>query len=375
MTEAEDVDKVASTAEVTQTTDENPIASDAEGCLSSLDAAEGSLDEGGSNDENSQTYYFGSSTITVGKIKEMMEKGYYVEGKARAPRAGTGHNEAIMYEEFFVASLRMPQHHALADILLKFQTQLHQLMPNAIVQLSKYFWAVGSFGGVPDGNVLMKWYELQYQPKKVETPEGEKFVKYGCPNFHAKRDGGLKLRLAIKNKWSLGWTKTCFNCHIPCLRSSEGRKSVYALYKRMNELDYVVEPEVDCLDDDSNDTAFNWVTSTIGGWDAVKEFVACKMHPLASSFGFKGVTLDTTPVLKVHTLLPIFLLEMVSTENAHHILAEVETEAKKILGSFRPKEYDALTMAKLPNGGHLNSVFEQMGLAYSPCPLPDNEAS
>jgi hypothetical protein len=99
------------------------------------------------------------------------------------------------------------------------------------------------------------------------------------------------------------------------------------------------------------------------------------MHPLASSFGFKGVTLDTTPVLKVHTLLPIFLLEMVSTENAHHILAEVETEAKKILGSFRPKEYDALTMAKLPNGGHLNSVFEQMGLAYSPCPLPDSEAS
>jgi hypothetical protein len=50
----------------------------------------------------------------------------------------------------------MPPYRALADILLKFQTQLHQLMPNAIAQLSKYFWAVGSFGGVPEGNVFVK---------------------------------------------------------------------------------------------------------------------------------------------------------------------------------------------------------------------------
>jgi hypothetical protein len=48
-------------------------------------------------------------------------------------------DEAVMYEDFFVAGLHMPSHPALADILLKFPAQLHQLMPNAIVQLSKYF--------------------------------------------------------------------------------------------------------------------------------------------------------------------------------------------------------------------------------------------
>jgi hypothetical protein len=36
----------------------------------------------------------------------------------------------------------MPPHPALTDILLKFQVQLHQLTPNAIVLLSKYFWVV-----------------------------------------------------------------------------------------------------------------------------------------------------------------------------------------------------------------------------------------
>jgi hypothetical protein len=103
--------------------------------------------------------------------------------------------------------------------------------------------------------------------------------------------------------------------------------------------------------------------------------MACKMYLLASSFDFKGVTLGTTPVLKVHTPLPVFPVEIVFAENARRILTEVETEVEKILGSFRPKEYDALTTAKLPNGGHLNRVFEQIRLAFAPHRLPDGEAS
>jgi hypothetical protein len=50
---------------------ENPTASDGEKCLASPDA-EDILSEGGSESENSWTYYFGSSVITVGKINEMV---------------------------------------------------------------------------------------------------------------------------------------------------------------------------------------------------------------------------------------------------------------------------------------------------------------
>jgi hypothetical protein len=42
-------------------------------------------------------------------------------------------------------------------------------MPNAIMQLSKYFWAVGSFGGVRSENAFVKGYELNYQPKTVDA--------------------------------------------------------------------------------------------------------------------------------------------------------------------------------------------------------------
>jgi hypothetical protein len=60
-------------------------------------------------------------------------------------------------------------------LLLKFLTRLQQLTPNAIVQLSKYFWAVGIFRGVPSGDAFVKRYELHYQPM-VETDGGVLFA-------------------------------------------------------------------------------------------------------------------------------------------------------------------------------------------------------
>jgi hypothetical protein len=44
------------------------------------------------------------------------------------------------------------------------------------MQLSKIFWVVDSFGGVPSGNLFAKSYELHYQPKTVLTPEGDQIV-------------------------------------------------------------------------------------------------------------------------------------------------------------------------------------------------------
>jgi hypothetical protein len=39
---------------------------------------------------------------------------------------------------------------------------LYQLTPNTITQLSKIFWEVSSFSGVPSGNFFAKRYELHY---------------------------------------------------------------------------------------------------------------------------------------------------------------------------------------------------------------------
>jgi hypothetical protein len=108
---------------------EMPGAPDDDGRARSAGATEDSTGGGASDGENSQTYYFGASTLTLGKIKEMVKKGYFAEGKARAPTAEAvsepDPDKAIVYENFFIASLCMHLHPALANILLHFQAQLH----------------------------------------------------------------------------------------------------------------------------------------------------------------------------------------------------------------------------------------------------------
>jgi hypothetical protein len=150
---------------------------------------------------------------------------------------------------------------------------------------------------------------------------------------------------------------------------------VHVLHLSMSVLDYTVEPEVECPDDDLNDVAFIQATTTIGGRDVVEEFVACKMFPLASGFNFKDVTVGMTLVSKVWTSLLLFLVELVPVGDVDRVLPEVETEAERFLGCFEPREHDALMTMKLLNGGCLNRVLEQMGVAYALCPLPGSEAS
>jgi hypothetical protein len=129
---------------------------------------------------------------------------------------------------------------------------------------------------------------------------------------------------------------------------------VHALHLRMSELDYAVEPKVECPNNDPNDVSFVWATAIIGGCDAVEEYIVCKMYPLVAGFSFESVTLGTTP-------LPLFAIENVTVEHTNHVLIEIEVEVERVLGSFRPKEYDALGMANISNGGCLNWVLEQMG--------------
>jgi hypothetical protein len=85
---------------------------------------EDNLDGGASDNAKLRTCYFRSSTITVSKIKEMEEKGYFPEGEAHAPGAETmpetNGDKVVMYKDFFIVGLRMRPHLALADILLHF---------------------------------------------------------------------------------------------------------------------------------------------------------------------------------------------------------------------------------------------------------------
>jgi hypothetical protein len=98
------------------------------------------------------------------------------------------------------------------------------------------------------------------------------------------------------------------------------------------------------------------------------------MYPLLLGFSFKDVTTGVTTMSRVEVPLPIFPVELISAKNIGCFLAKVEMDAERIFGSYRTKEHDACMAAKRPNNGHLNRVFEQMGVPYAPRLLLSTDA-
>jgi hypothetical protein len=157
-----------------------------------LSDASSQSDGGDARVESSQlqSFYFGPSTVTVSRIRGMVDCSYFADGMGHEPKEETvpepHADEAVLFEEFFTAGLRMPLHPVLAAILLKYQIQIHHLTPSAIVQLLKYVWVVTSFDGVPSAEGFTMRYELHYQPRKMDVDGAEVLGQYGCINFHAK---------------------------------------------------------------------------------------------------------------------------------------------------------------------------------------------
>jgi hypothetical protein len=85
----------------------------------------------------SVSYDFGRSTVARARITSLENSThYFLEGFAWAPDMESvpdpKENEAVVFEDFFIAGLRIPPHPVLLDILWKYQVQMHQLTPNAI---------------------------------------------------------------------------------------------------------------------------------------------------------------------------------------------------------------------------------------------------
>jgi hypothetical protein len=113
-----------------------------------------------------QSYDFGLSIVTVGRIRQLEALRYFAEGSTHELGEETvlklADEEAVVFNEFFAMGLWMRPHPALTEILLKYRVQLHQLTPNAFVQLSKYLWVVLSFSGVSSNDGFARRYGLHY---------------------------------------------------------------------------------------------------------------------------------------------------------------------------------------------------------------------
>jgi hypothetical protein len=153
-----------------------PADTSSEETLSSLMAEE--LRAGDSVD-------FGVSRMSSVRVQDMQRLGYFGGGVARVPRTEEvpePEGELVVFEAFFAAGLRLPAHQFVGEVLRRFNVQIHQLTPNAVVALSKYVWATTSYGGQPSVEVFAKYYCLHWQKRMI----GDEVAQFGSCTFTPK---------------------------------------------------------------------------------------------------------------------------------------------------------------------------------------------
>jgi hypothetical protein len=109
----------------------------------------------------------------------------------------------IVFEAFFAADVRLPTHRFVVEVLRRFEVQVHQLTPNAVVALAKYVPA--SVRGQPSMEVFAKNYCLHWQKMKI----GNKIAQFGSCTFTPRTGKTLAEVVEIvpcaRNKWGNWW--------------------------------------------------------------------------------------------------------------------------------------------------------------------------
>lgn len=87
----------------------------------------------------------------------------------------------------------------LTKLLLPFNMKLHHLTPNAIVQISKFIWAVRTFGGPVSVDAFCRLYELHPQSRKISLAGEEEpcEAQSGCCTF-VPRKNNKKLKPGLR---------------------------------------------------------------------------------------------------------------------------------------------------------------------------------
>jgi hypothetical protein len=131
------------------------------------------------------TVEFDVSRMSSVRVQDMQQLGYFGGRVGRVPGAEEvpePEGELVVFEAFFTASLRLPAHRFVSEVLQKFEVQVHQLTPNVVVALAKYIWATTSYGGQPSVEVFAKQYCLHWQKRKI----GHKIAQFGSCTFTPK---------------------------------------------------------------------------------------------------------------------------------------------------------------------------------------------
>jgi hypothetical protein len=315
------------------------------------------------------TVDFGVSRMSSVRVQDMQQLGYFGGGVARVPGAEEvpePEGELVVFEAFFAAGLRLPAHRFVGEVLRRFNVQIHQLTPNAVVALSKYVWATTSYGGQPSVEVLAKYYCLHWQKRMI----GNKIAQFGSCTFMPKTGKTsmevVELVPCARNKWG-NWYEFWFYVaegtveDHPRLPVAEMCSHYYSAY-----------PQFEVAEEDADEGALRCAAGLSSGRDLVEEFVAYGVWPLAHGWALGEVCPRQMPSrggMLVRS--PAFALDLHSRDPAAFV-REAEDGAVRIVGRYVPKTEGQRSWDIRGSNDRLNRVFELNRLPYGGYPGQDD---
>jgi len=300
------------------------------------------------------TFEFGESTVRSEHIADMVEVGFFKDGRAKAPPAGQTvpapeEGYAVVFRDFFTCRLRIPPYHFLREVMESFNVELQHFSPNGILTLSKFAWACESYGAMPHIDTFCSYFELQRQPKKVKDAEGvDCIAQFGSCAFMPRRTmPGPRCEISYcqKGKWEKDWMRAWFYVRTPAASKTleDGRvDKLYPYASKMKELKPFskVDPSQPMSEERlACDKAFVLACRHSGGRDLVEEMVAADYWPLGRRADEFTIEMVQVPVFGPPQGLsfPWFRAGLPEGETKESFIDRVEVLARRIVGKISEK--------------------------------------
>jgi hypothetical protein len=314
------------------------------------------------------TVEFGVSWISSVRVQDMQQLGYFGSRVGRVPGAEEvpePEGELVVFESFFTVGLRLPAHRFVAEVLQRFEVQVHQLTSNAVVALAKYVWAATSYGGQLSVEVFAKHYCLHWQKRKIR----HEIAQFGSCTF-TPRTGKTSMEVmelvpCARNKWGNWWD---FWFYV-----SEGAVEDHPglLVAVMCSHYYVAYPLFEVAEDDEDEGALRCAARMSSGRNLVEEFIGYGVWPLAHGWALGEVCPREMPSRGGQRVRsPAFALDLHGRDPAAFV-REAEDGAARIVGRYLLKTEGLRSWDIRGANDRLNRVFELNYLPYSGYPGGD----
>jgi hypothetical protein len=269
-------------------------------------------------------------------------------------------NEVVIYRSFLKAGLRFPLSRFLVEVLKTFQIFIHQLMPEAIIRMGLFVWAVRSQRLEPNAKSFCSMHELVYETKA--TGKEQCHNNFGCYRFAARSNASHPVP-TFRKRWPGAWMEEWFYVKNDLIEREDIKGIIqrpiwsrFGLRRPKVEIDDVAE---------ACQRAFSTVCSFIGTRDLMQEHIAFRVWPLVENWDMpKETTAETTEGGLVQLKYTFRFRDRFNEPNDDW-LKSIEAISDELLGIYSKAKDNALSAAFKGRGKkRLNRVFDVIGFMY-----------